>query len=107
MKANRMQKPMPKAARSADVAQVISQATSGEAGDAPAGRQHRRADREIDKHRAGEIERGEEVEIGGEPEMVGDAGRDQPADQIAGDVAGDVGGEGARRHRVALHSSPR
>ena len=54
-------------------------------------------DGEIDQRRAEQIERGEEIEIGGEPEMVGDAGGDQPPDQIAGDVAGDIGGEGASR----------
>jgi hypothetical protein len=52
---------------------------------------------EINKQGAEQIEDGKEVEIGGEPEMVGDTGRDQPADQIARHVAGDVGGEGRRR----------
>ena len=31
---------------------------------------------EIDKERAEQIERGEEIEIGGNAEMVGDGGRD-------------------------------
>jgi hypothetical protein len=49
---------------------------------------------EIDEQGAEQVEGGKEVEIGGEPEMVGDTGRDQPPDQIARHVAGDVGGEG-------------
>ena len=52
-------------------------------------------DGEVDQHCAGEIEHGEEIEIRGQPQMVGDRGRDQAADEIAGDIAGDVGGEGA------------
>ena len=35
--------------------------------------------REIDKHGAGEIERCEEIEVPGQPEVVGDRGRDQSA----------------------------
>ncbi len=60
---------------------------------------HRRRllDGEIDQGGAEQIERGEEIEIGGEAEMVGDGRRDQPPDQVAGDVAGDVGGKRARR----------
>ncbi len=48
---------------------------------------------EIDERRAGEIEQREEIEIGGEAEMIGDAGGDQPPDEIARHVAGDVGGK--------------
>ena len=38
---------------------------------------------------------GEDVEVGGEAQMVGDRRRQQTAEQVAGDVAGDVGGERA------------
>ena len=54
-------------------------------------------DGEIDEGGAEQIERGEEIEIGGEAEMVGDGRRDQAPDQVAGDIAGDVGRERARR----------
>ena len=60
---------------------------------------HRRCllDGEIDERCAEQIERGKEVEISGDTEMVGDGCRDQAPDEVAGNVAGDVGGEGARR----------
>ena len=64
---------------------------------------HGRADGEIDQHRAGKIQGREQVKVGGEAKMVGDASRHQPADQIAGDIAGDIGRERAARiHRAAL-----
>ena len=58
---------------------------------------HRRGlrDGEVDEHRAGEIERREEIEVRGKAQVVGDRGRNQAADEIAGDIAGDIGGEGA------------
>jgi hypothetical protein len=54
---------------------------------------------EIDQYRAEQIEHGEEIEVGRQPEMIGDAGRDQPPDEIARHIAGDVGGKGAGRIR--------
>jgi hypothetical protein len=52
---------------------------------------------EIDQHCADQVERGEEVEIGGKTEMVCYRGGDQTPNQIARDISGDIGGEGARR----------
>ena len=51
---------------------------------------------EIDEQCAKQVERGEEIEIGGEAKMVGDGGGEKPPDQVARHVAGDVGGEGGR-----------
>ena len=104
MKANRMQKPMAKAARSGGLRQCVDRRREAAIAPSPH-RMHRldALDGEIDQHRAGEIEQREEIEIRRQAEIVGDRGRDQPADQIAGDVAGDVGGERAAGiHRAAL-----
>jgi hypothetical protein len=51
-------------------------------------------DREVDEHGAREVERGEEVEVPGQAEMVDECSRDKAADQIARDIAGDVGSKG-------------
>jgi hypothetical protein len=58
---------------------------------------------EIDEHGAGQIERGEEIEVRGEPEMVGDCCRDEPANEIARHIARDIGrrrGRGIDRARM-------
>ena len=60
----------------------------------------------IDKSGASQIDRGKEIEVRGQAEMVDDRSRDQPANEVAGDVAGDVGGEGTVGIHVA-NSSPR
>ena len=54
-----------------------------------------RSSRKPDQRGADRLSSGEDIEIGGEAQMVGDAGRHQAAEQVAGDVAGDVGGERA------------
>ena len=103
MKANRMQKPIAKAARSDGLRQCAD------------GRRERRLRRrhrvhrldalngEVHQHRAGQIEQREEVEVRRQPERVDDRGRHQPSDQIAGDVAGDIGRKRAAGvHRAAL-----
>ena len=103
MKANRMQKPMPKAARSAGLRQCSIIAANGDC--AGGHRMHRldALDREINQHRAGEIEQREEIEIRCQAEAVGDRGGNQPADQVARDIAGDIGRERAAGvHRAAL-----
>ena len=51
-------------------------------------------DREIDQQGARKVERGEEVEIPGQTEMVNECSRDEAADQIGRDIAGDVGSKG-------------
>ena len=102
MNANRMQKPMAKLARKGGFFRCMIQASKCERMLGPRSHRRRLLDGEIDQHRAEQIEHGEEVEIAGEAEMVGDARRDQPADEIAGDIAGDVGGERTRRNPAAL-----
>ena len=103
MKANRMQKPMAKAARSAGLRQWSPIAAKRRLR-----RRHRMhrldaLDREIDQRRAGKVQQREEIEVRCQPERVGDGRRHQPPDQVAGDVAGDIGGERAAGvHRAAL-----
>ena len=100
MNANRMQKPIAKAAR-ARLRKCSAQAASGE----PRRRRprHRLRAAEVKKteHGAGEVERGQDIEVRRQAEMVGERRRHQAAEQVARDVAGDVGREGAGRVRSA------
>ena len=58
---------------------------------------------EINEHSAHEIETRKEIEIGSEPQVIGDASRDEPPDEIASDVAGDVGRKCAAGVRGAAY----
>ena len=87
---------MAKPRRSGALRRCSAQVASGEAGLALVRHHRRRApEPEPDQHGAAQIEQGEDVEVGGEAEMVGDRRRQQAPEQVAGDVAGDVGGERA------------
>ena len=103
MKANRMQKPIAKAERSAGLRQWPTVAANGDC--AADHRMHGLDARngEINQYRAGKVEQCKEIEIRRQPHAVDHGGGYQPPDQIAGDVAGDVGRERAARvHRTAL-----
>src|SRR6266545_793525 len=78
IKANRMQNPIAKAARSDGLRRCSAQIES-------------------DEHGARDVERGEDVEIRRESQVIDESGRHQASEQIARDVAGDVGGERAGR----------
>ena len=95
MKANRMQKPMPKAARSRRVVPVFDHRREWRL--LGPHRMHRFdvLDGEIDQRGTGEIEQRKEVEVGRQPERVGDRSRDQPANQITCHISGDVSRERA------------
>ena len=95
MNANRMQKPMPKAARSCGFCKCAIHAANGERAGSHLHHWRGLRDGVIDEHRAREIERRKEVEIRGKAEVVSDRGRHQAANEIARDIAGDVGGKGA------------
>jgi hypothetical protein len=45
----------------------------------------------VDQHGSREIENGEEIEIGGEAEVIGHCSRDEAPDEIACDISSDVG----------------
>ena len=52
---------------------------------------------------AREIQRGKEIKVRRQPEMIGDASRDQPPDQVARHIAGNIGSERAGGvHRAAF-----
>ena len=104
--ANDASVPPPPAERGAQlmVAQVRAPSRQRRRSDRP-GRRHPLGprDRVIDEHGSGEIERGKEMEIGREAQVVSDRGRNHPTEQIARDVAGNVCSKGsARIGRAAL-----
>src|SRR5439155_21164204 len=53
------------------------------------------AEREIDENRAGEIERGKEIEVTGEPEVIDERGRHEASEEVARDIPRDIRREGA------------
>src|ERR687887_366029 len=89
MNAKRMRKPMPKLARSGALRRCSAQTAKGERAGPP--------EAIVNQQGAAQVEDREDVEVGGEPEMIGERGREQPAEEVAGDVAGDVRRRRARR----------
>ena len=62
---------------------------------------HRRPQREPGERGAGQIQRSEDLEVGGQAEVVCHRGREQAAEQVARHIAGDVGRERAGRRGLA------
>src|SRR5215218_4260704 len=57
----------------------------------------------MNQNGAGKVEHGEPIKGRAEPEMIGEAGGEEPAEEIARYIAGDIGREGAGRvHGAAM-----